>query len=82
MSRTARPHAVQAYRTQNTPPSQALVGVLVVASLLGHSHLETLCSRAHTQVGQGGQDLGQVARRPGQEHAEENAASARQKGKG
>ena len=70
---------MQAYRTQNTPPLHALVGVRVVASLLGHSRLETLYSRANTQVGQWGQDLGQVARRPGREHAEENAPSTRQK---
>ena len=38
-------------RIQNTPPLQALVGVCVVASLLGHSRLEVLCSRANTQVG-------------------------------
>ena len=73
---------MQAYRTQNTHPLQALVGVRVVASLLGHSRLETLCSRANTQVGQWGQDLEQVARRPGQEYAEENALSTRQKGIG
>ena len=39
-------------RRQNTPPLQALVGVRVVASLLGHSRIEALCSRANTQVGQ------------------------------
>ena len=38
--------AVQEYRTQNTTPLQVLVGVRVVASLLGHSRLVTLCSRA------------------------------------
>ena len=70
---------MQAYRTQNTPPFQALVGVRVVASLLGHSRLNTLCSRVNTQVGQWGHDLGKVARRPGQEHAEENAPSERKK---
>ena len=48
MSRTARQQAVQAYRTQNTTPLQALVGVPVVASLLGHSRQVTLCSRAKT----------------------------------
>ena len=41
---------------KNTPPLQALVGRRVVASLLGHSRLETLCSRANTQVGQWGHD--------------------------
>ena len=81
-SRTARPQAVQGYRTQNTPPLQALVGVRVVASLLGHSRLDTLCSRANTQVGQWGHDLGKAARRPGQKNAEENAPSARKKGIG
>ena len=35
-----------------TPPLQALVGVRVVASLLGHSRIEALCSPAITQVGQ------------------------------
>ena len=35
-----------------TPPLQALVGVRVVASLLGHSHVEVLCSRANTPAGQ------------------------------
>ena len=39
-------------RIQNTPPLQALVGVRVVASLLGQSRMEALCSRADTQVGQ------------------------------
>ena len=67
---------------QKTPPLQALVGVHVVASLLGHSRLETLCSRANTQVGQWGHDLAKVARGPGQEHAEENAPNARNKGIG
>ena len=66
----------------NTPPLQALVGVGVVASLLGHSRIEALCSRANTQVGQWGHDLGSVARGPGQEQAEENAPSARKKGIG
>ena len=47
-SRTARQQAVQAYRTQNTTPLQALVGVRVVASVQGHSRLDTLCSRAKT----------------------------------
>ena len=70
---------MQAYRTQNTPALQAIVGVRVVASLQGHSRLEMLCSRANTQVGQWGQDLAQVARRPGQQHAEETAPSARKK---
>ena len=37
---------------QITPPLQALVGVRVVASLLGHSRKGVLCSRAKTQVGQ------------------------------
>ena len=81
-SRVGRPHAVQAYRTQNAAPLQALVGVRVVASLLGHSRLDKLCSRANTQVGQWGHDVGKVARRPGQERAEENAPSARKKGIG
>ena len=67
---------------QNTPPLQALVGVRVVESLLGQSRLETLCSGANTQVGQWGHDKGKVARRPGQEHPEENAPSARKKGIG
>ena len=79
-SMTVKPQAVQAYRTQNTPPLQALVGIRVVASLPGHSRLDTLCSRANAQVGQWGHDLGKVARRPRQEHAEENAPSARKKG--
>ena len=39
-------------RKQNTPPLQALEGVRVVASLLGHSRLGALCSRAIKQVGQ------------------------------
>ena len=39
---------------RNTHPIQALVGVRVVASLLGHSRIETLCSRAKAQVGQWG----------------------------
>ena len=56
---------MEAYRTQNTPLLQAILGVRVVASLLGHSRLETLCSRAIAQKGQWGQYLGQVARRPG-----------------
>ena len=79
-SRTARTHEVHTYNTQNTTPLHALVGVRVVASLLGHRRRDTLCSRADTQVGQWGQDLGKVARQPGQEHAEENAPSARKKG--
>ena len=81
-SRTARPRALQAYRTQNRPPLQALVGVRVVASLLGHDRLETLCSRANTQVGQWGHDLGKVARHPGQKQARENFWSARKKAMG
>ena len=81
-SRTARPREVQAYRTQNTPPLQALVGVRVVASLLCHSRLDKLCSQAKTQLGEWSQDMGKLARRPGQEHAEENAPSAREKGIG
>ena len=67
---------------RNSPPLQALAGVRVVASLLGHSRLDKLCSRANTQVGQWGHDLGKVARRPRQEHAEENAPSALKKGIG
>ena len=39
-------------RIQNTPPLQALVGLRVVSSLLVHSRIEALCSRAKTQVGQ------------------------------
>ena len=67
---------------QNTPPLQTLVGVRVVASLLGHSRIETLCSRASTHVGQWGFDMGKVARRPRRKHPEENAPSARKKGIG
>ena len=67
---------------QNTPPVQALVGLRVVVSLLGHSRKEAVCSRANTQVGQWGLDNGKVARRPGQEHPEENAPSAQEKGIG
>ena len=37
---------------QNASPLQALVRVRVVASLLGHSFIEALRSRANTQVGQ------------------------------
>ena len=55
-------------RIQITPPLQALVGVRVVASLLGHSRIDALCSRANTQVGQQGLDMGNLARRPGQDH--------------
>ena len=33
---------------QNTPPLQALMWVRVVASLLGHSPKEALCSRTNT----------------------------------
>ena len=67
-------------RCKRTEPHlKSLVGVGVVASLLGHSRLDTLCSRANTQVGQWGQDMGKVARRPGQEQAEENAPSSRRK---
>ena len=51
-----------------------------MASLLGHSRLETLCSGTNTQVGQWGHDMGKVARHPGQEHAEENAPTVRKKG--
>ena len=36
----------------------------------------------YTQVDEWGHDLGKVARRPGQEHVEENAPSARKKGIG
>ena len=39
-------------RIQNTLPFQALVGVGVLASLLGNSRKEALCVRANTQVGQ------------------------------
>ena len=82
MSRTARQQAVQAYGTQNTTPLQALVGVRVVASLLGHRRLDTLCSHAKTGVGQRCRDKGKVARRSQQERAEESAPSARRKGSG
>ena len=53
---------------QNTPPPQALVGIRVVASLLDHSRIEAVYSRANTQVGQSGLDMENVARRPRQEH--------------
>ena len=66
MTRTAVQDAVQAYRTQNTTALKALVGVRVVAALLGHSRL----------------DLGKVARRPRQEGAEEKAPSAQKEGSG
>ena len=39
-------------RIQNTPPLQALAGVLVVAPYGANSRLEALCSRAIAQVGQ------------------------------
>ena len=67
---------------QNTPPLKALIGVRVVASLLGHSSLEMLCSLANTQVGQWSHNLGTVARYPEQEHAKENAPSEWKKGIG
>ena len=63
-------------------PLQAVVGVRVVACLLGHSRLGTLCSGVNTQVGQWGHDSGNVAGRPGQEYAEEIAPTARKKGIG
>ena len=48
-------------RIQNTPTLQALAGVRVLASLPGNSRLEALCTRAITQVGQWGLDMGSVA---------------------
>ena len=54
-------------RIQNTPPLQALAGIRVLASLLGHSCLEALCSPAITQVGQKGLGMGYVGRCHGQE---------------
>ena len=55
-------------RIQNTPPLQAPVGVRVVASVLSQSRIEALCSRANRQVGQYCLDMGNAARRPGQDH--------------
>ena len=57
--RQGRLDSVRCKRTKHTTP-QALAGVRVVASLLGHSRLEALCSHAITQVGQYDVDLGKV----------------------